>query len=259
MSTFKNAIAVLRLFTPGRAELSVTEAARSLSIPKSSMSRLLKAMLREGLLISVGNTPRYRLGHLVFEIACLHGRSTSVMESAEIALTDICNDTRQGGYISVLDGSDILVLRVFRASEPLRVVTPLGTRLSAYETANGRAILARMSEAQIRALYPPVLKPRSSNSPQKIDELLRVIDQVRAQGWAESLDESVPGVGSVAVSLFDPENEETIGICVSFPAHSIEKAERRRYAHMLSTAACNIAQPVDTFWSKIKRSQAVAA
>ena len=258
MTTFSNAVAVLRLFTPQRAELSVTEVSRLLKMPKSSASRLLRAMRQEGLLTGVGTTPRYRLGHLLFEIACLHGRSTSVMEAAEIALTDICNDTRQGGYISVLDGPDILVLRVCRASEPLRVVTPLGTRLSAYESANGRAILARMSDEAVRALYPGPFRPRSPNSPQSIDELLRALEQVRRVGWCESMDESVAGVGSVAISLVDAENEETLGVCVSFPAYTIGKAERRRYAGMLTSAAKRIA-PADPLWAKIKNAQVVAA
>jgi IclR family transcriptional regulator, KDG regulon repressor len=258
MTTFSNAVAVLRLFSPERDELSVTEVSRLLKMPKSSASRLLRAMRQEGLLIGVGTTPRYRLGHLLFEIACLHGRSTSVMEAAEIALTDICNDTRQGGYISVLDGADILVLRVFRANEPLRVVTPLGTRLSAYETANGRAILARMRDEEVRALWPGPFKPRSPNSPQSIDELLRALDQVRCTGWCESMDESVAGVGSVAIGLVDPENHETLGVCVSFPAYIIGKAERRRYATMLTSAAKRIA-PTDAFWAKIKNTQVIAA
>lgn len=258
MTTFSNAIAVLRLFSPERAELSVTEVAKLLKMPKSSSSRLLKAMKNEGLLITIGNTARYRLGHLLFEIANLHGRSTSVMEAAEMALTDICSDTRQGGYISVLDGADILVMRVFRASEPLRVVTPLGTRLSAYESANGRAILARMSDEQVRALHPGPFTPRSANSPQSIDELLRALDQIRRTGWCESMDESVAGVGSIAISLFDPEIDETLGVCVSFPAYAVGKPERRRYAAMLVSAAKRIA-PADPFWFKVKDIQVVAA
>lgn len=258
MTTLANAVEVLRLFSQERPELSVTEVARLLKLPKSSSSRLLKAMRENGLLAGVSGTPRYRLGNLLFEIACLHGRSTSVMEAAEIALTDICKDTRQGGYISLLDGSDILVLRVFRASEPLRVVTPLGTRLPAYETANGRAILARKTDEAVRALYPEPLQPRSANSPQSIDELLRALDQIRRIGWCESADESVAGVGSVAISLFDPESNETIGVCVSFPAFAIGKAERRRYAAMLTSAAKRITRD-DPFWDKIKVTQVIAA
>src|ERR1700752_4023031 len=66
MSTLANAVAVLRLFASDRVELTVTDVARALDMPKSSVSRLLKSMRDAGLLTGAGAgaAPRYRLGNL---------------------------------------------------------------------------------------------------------------------------------------------------------------------------------------------------
>ena len=250
MSTLSNLVAVLRLFSAERPELSVTDVARLLGMPKSSTSRLLKSMLREGLLASVGNTPRYRIGHLFFEVSRLYDHSSTLMDVADAALSGICQETRHGGYISLLDGADVLVLRILRGSEPLRVITPLGSRSPAFATSTGRVLLARFSDDAVRALHPNGLAPPSPNAPQTIKDLLRRLQRIRQVGWCEAIDEAIPGVGSVAVSVADPTNAETLALCVSFPAHIVPELERRRFALLLSEQAKRIAsQFEDAFWT----------
>jgi IclR family KDG regulon transcriptional repressor len=260
MSALSNAVSILRLFSAERSELSVTEVARLLGMPKSSASRLLKTMLREGLLASVRSTPRYRLGHLFFEVSRLYGHDSTLMDLTDAALDAICRETRHGGYISLLDGSDVLVLRVFRGTEPLRVVTPLGSRSPAFATSTGRTLLARLSEETVRALHPKPLAPPSPSAPQTLEELLERLDQIRRVGWCEAIDEAVPGVGSVAVSVADAGNAETLAFCVSFPAQMVPELERRRLAGLLTQAAKRIAAQLDDgFWADMKSPQVVAA
>src|SRR5262245_62823000 len=123
-------------------------------MPKSSASRLLKSMLREGLLANVGATPRYRVGHVFFEISRLYGQNSTLMDLADQALGEISREARHGGYISILDSADVLVLRVHVGLETLRVVTPLGSRMPAFATATGRTLLARLSNEAVKALHP---------------------------------------------------------------------------------------------------------
>ena len=260
MSSLSNSVAVLRLFTTERTELSVTEVSRDLAMPKSSASRLLKAMLQERLLANVPKTPRYRIGHLFFEISRLYGRRSTLMDLASSTLHAICRETRHGGYISMLDGADVLVLRVYLGPEPLRVVTPLGSRMPAFATSTGRTLLARLGNEAIKALHPRPLTPPSANGPQTLDDLLRSVEQVRRVGWCEAIDEGVPGVASVAVTIADAQSGDALAFCQSFPAHLVSELERRRLASVLTDAAREIATQVDdAFWNKMKPQHVAAA
>src|SRR5258708_30023949 len=69
MNTVDNVARVLRLFTPERGVLSVTEVAQQLGLPKSSTSRLLKAMAEAGLLASARSKPGHPVGNLIFQTA----------------------------------------------------------------------------------------------------------------------------------------------------------------------------------------------
>lgn len=264
MSTLSNTTAILRLFTPDRLEISVTDVSRILGMPKSSASRLMKSMREEGLLARMDISPRYKVGNLLFEISRLYRLNSSLIDMVDDAMKAICRETGHTGYISILDGADVLVIRMHQGTHALRVFTPLGQRAAAFATANGRSLLARLTDAEVRALHAQGLAPPSPRSPQSIDELLAALDLARRCGWAEANDEAIPGVGSVAVSVADPETGETIGFCVSYSASNMGAGEKNRIVNLLTAAARRIALRFDDrFFTQFMRvvpgSGAIAA
>lgn len=214
-------------------------------MPKSSASRLLKAMLQQGLLSRMANSPRYKVGNLLFEISQLYRLNSSLIEAVDETMKAVCRETGHTGYVSILDGAEVLVIRMHQGSHALRVFTPLGQRAPAFATANGRTLLARLADERVRALHVDGIVPPSPNSPQSIDELLSVLDQIRRSGWAEANDEAIAGVGSVAASVADPETGETIGFCVSYPVSNIAAVEKNRIVSLLTAAARRIALRFD--------------
>ncbi len=260
MTTLANAVSVLRLFSADRVEISVTDVSRLLGMPKSSTSRLLKAMREAGLVANAGSTPRYRVGHLLFEVARLHRVNSTLVGLTDTYLAAICRESGHTGYVSILDGPDVLVIRLHPGTHALRVVTPLGSRAPAFATATGRTLLARLGTEEIRALYREPLVPPSPNAPQSLSELMSALDEVRRRGWCEAVDEAIPGVGSIAVSVADAENAETLSFCLSYSASLVPEAEKRRMIGMLTAAARDIGAKLDDpFWLSPKPASSMAA
>ena len=202
-------------------------------------------MLNEGLVARMENSPRYKVGNLLFEISRLYRLNSSLIDVADGALKAICAETGHTGYISVLDGADVLVIRMHQGTHALRVFTPLGRRAPAFAAANGRTLLARLPEERVRALHAEGLGSVWPNSPQSLDDLVKALDDVRRCGWAEANDEAVSGVGSISSSVADPESGEALGMCISYPVSNITAAERTRIVSLLTGAARRIALRFD--------------
>lgn len=257
MSTLENAISILRLFNSERDELTVTEAARLLNMPKSSVGRLLTNMRDLGLLDGSGRQPRYRIGPLFFEISQQYRLRSSLIEKAESVMTGLCSETGHTGYVSILQGTEVLVMRVRPGSHALRVVTPPGQRLPACETAIGRSLLARLPVERVRALYPKGLSSLKPNSPQSLEDLLKSLATVRRRGWAESLDEAVPGVGSTSIAVEDCVDHEMVGICLTYSA-SVQKSEKIEMAQLLVQAGRELGLQIgDTFWTALGNGKSI--
>ena len=196
----------------------------------------------------VGNALRYRIGTLLFQIGRLHRQNSTLISLVDPALAEICQETGHTGYVSMLDGTELLELRMHPGRQALRVVTPLGSRAPAFATANGRVLLARLSDEEVTALHPGLLVPPSPTAPETMPDLLARLAQIRRTGWCEAIDEAIPSVHSVE----DAENAETLAFCLSFSAPQVAEIELQRIITMLTEAARRVAERVDdALWRSV--------
>jgi DNA-binding IclR family transcriptional regulator len=119
------------------------------------------------------------------------------------------------------------VLYVIEERAPGRppLVTDVGVRLPAHLTASGRAILAALPAAQVRALFPnraAFAKPRtdpadrSSTSPATPSALRAVLSETRQRGYAVEDGAVTPGFASVASAVLDHNGHPAASVAVTF-------------------------------------------
>lgn len=107
---------VLRVFSQGRSDLSVTEVAQELGIPKSSASRLLKDMHDAGLLMRAGNSLRYRVGPLLFEAGRSYRANSTLIRVAGEHIAKLSARTGIPPTYRSWMGRTCCVSRCFRAA-----------------------------------------------------------------------------------------------------------------------------------------------
>jgi DNA-binding IclR family transcriptional regulator len=241
VTTLASVAAVLRCFSEVRTELTVTDVAALLPAPKSTVSRLLRAMRDTGFIESVGETKRYRPGVMLFEAGHVYRRASSLVARADDVVKTVSAQVGHSGYVSVRDGLDVVGLTYHPGSHVLRVATPIGRRLSAFASATGRTLLARLSDDEVQRLYPTLPPPPSPNAPQTVEELLARLAQVRREGFAESNDEANRGVAAIAVAVGDPDTREAVSLCMTFPSAIITAGERDAIIQGLLIGAKHIA------------------
>jgi DNA-binding IclR family transcriptional regulator len=232
---------VLRCFSADRHELTVTEVSALLSLPKSNVSRLLRAMRDAGFLETVGATKRYRPGALMVELGQVYRRASSLLDRADAVVARVSAEVGHTGYVSVRVGLEVMALTDHAGTNVLRVASTIGRRLEAFASATGRTLLARLGDDEVRQLYAKSFVPPSPTAPQNIDELLTRLEQVRRDGYAESNDEANRGVGGIAVAVGDPETGEEVSLCITFPVATITSAEREVIINGLMQGAREIA------------------
>jgi DNA-binding IclR family transcriptional regulator len=245
MSALDNAIEILRCFSPAQPEISNADVIRLTGKPKSSTSRLLRQLKECGLLEQDAVTRRYRPGLLLFELGRLHRTESDFVAVTEARLRAVCARTGHTGYIAVLDGAEQVVLRVVGGSNPLQVVTPPGVRAPAYATSNGRAMLARLRDTEIRSRLPKPLPVISPSAPRNATDLMARIGEIRRTGYSESSNETLPGVGSLGFALSRRDSAETIGVALSYPSHTTPADERARLWQALHAMAVELGRLVD--------------
>ncbi len=241
MSALSNAVLILRWLRHHGPEAGVSEVAQALDLPKSTASRVLKDMAAHGLLERDPATARYRVGILLLEVGRHYAAGQPLVEAADTVMAELTRRTGHATGISQLDGTEIVVLRSRAGTRPLRVVTPPGNRGPAWATSTGRCLLARLDDAEIATRFRTFPRPLLPAAPRSLAALMDRLRQVRAVGWEEAEEESMPGVGAVSVAVADPRTDEAVALYFAFSALHVDRRERRELVTQLRDHAAQLA------------------
>lgn len=230
MSILGNVQRVLALFAAGATDLSFTEAATQLDLPKSSTSHLLNQMARYGLLDQHPATRRYRPGALLGQAAHAAYASSALDDACREVLERLSARSGLTAYLSTLSGHETVVLQRLNGHFPVQVLSSPGSRRDATGTAMGRALLSRLSEPERTALFgtdaAAPLPPTSQSGSARVGELAQCLADVAQARHAVVVDGAMPGIGAIAAAVRSPLDGELRGLCISFvsglqadPAH----------------------------------------
>ena len=113
-------------------------------------------------------------------------------------------------------------------------------------TASGRAVLAGLPAAQVRALFPDAsaFVDRHDVGPRSLAELRRLLAQVRERGYASEDGEVTPGFASVAAAVHDHAGRPVAGAAVTFPAEQVDESARTDLAHQVGKAAAELTRRI---------------
>jgi DNA-binding IclR family transcriptional regulator len=211
---------VLRFLASQPEPTSIDRIMRACGLPRSSAYHLLTAMAEEGFVVHLPEEHRWGLGVAAFEVGSGYTRQEPLQRIARRLLADVADRTRQSAHLAVLHGRDVLYVVEERAPGRPPLVTDVGVRLPAHLTASGRAILAALPAAQVRALYPDAASfvQRHGTGPRTLSQLRTLLADTRQRGFATEEGEVTPGLSSVAAAVLDHNGHPVAGLALTFAA-----------------------------------------
>jgi DNA-binding IclR family transcriptional regulator len=235
----RQALLVLQALARAPGPVPAAALARDLALPRSTVYALLTELCTAGFVVHLPEERRYGLGVSAFEIGSAYMRQEPLARLARPVLARLVEVVGHSAHLAVLHGREVLYVVEERAPGRARLVTDVGVRLPAQLTASGRAVLAGLSAAQLRALFPDeaAFVERHGAGPRSPAELRRLLAQVRAAGYAGEDGEVTPGLASVAAAVHDHTGRPVAGAAVTFPAEEVDEPARRQLARRVSAAA----------------------
>jgi DNA-binding IclR family transcriptional regulator len=221
------ALRVLRYLAAQPDPVSLDRLAGALGLARSTAYHLLNAMIEEGFVVHLPEEHRYGLGVAAFEVGSGYARQAPLQRITRRHLASLVDTTGHSAHLAVLHGRDVLYVLEERAPGRPPLVTDVGVRLPAHLTASGRAILAALPPAQVRALYPDrtAFVDRHGTGPASLSALRSVLTETRQRGYAEELGEVTPGFASVAAAVLDHNRHPVAGVAVTFEADAVTDRE----------------------------------
>ncbi len=203
---------------------------RAVGLPRSSAYHLLNAMIAEGFVTHLADEHRYGLGVAAFEVGSGYSRQGPLQRIARRPLAALVDETGQSAHLAVSHGTAVLYVVEERAPGRPPLVTDVGVRLPAHLTASGRAILAALPAAQVRALFPDrdAFVDRHGVGPTSLSALRLLLSETRQRGYAVERGEVTPGLASVAAAVLDHNGHPVAGVAVTYADGEADEAALSR-------------------------------
>lgn len=233
------AVAVLRLLAAHPEPVGAAVVARELGLPRSTAYQLLAALAAAGLVTHLPEERGYGLGVGVFELGSAYLRHEPLERLSRPLLARLVEQVGETAHLGVLHGRETLYLLKEQPRGAATLVTAVGVRLPAHLTASGRAMLAHLPAAQVRALFPDAraFVDRTGRGPRRLSELRWQLADERTRGWVEEDGEVTEGMASVAAPVFDHQARPVAAVGVTFVAADHPSGDRRRLAAAATDAA----------------------
>lgn len=212
------ALRVLRFLAAQPGPVPLDRIRQACELPRSTAYHLLTAMAEEGFVVHLTDERTWGLGVAAFEVGSGYTRQAPLQRLARRPLAALVDTTGLNAHLAVLHGRDVLYVLEERPPGRPPLVTDVGVRLPAHLTASGRALLASLPAAQVRALYPDrtAFADRTGLGPQTPSGLRAVLQETRQRGFATEDGEVTTGFASVAAAVIDHNGHPAAGVAVTY-------------------------------------------
>jgi IclR family transcriptional regulator, pca regulon regulatory protein len=237
VASLEKGLLVIEAFDASRPRLTLSDVAKLTGITRAAARRYLLTLTRLNYADFDGRyftlSPRIlRLGYAYLSSASLSARVQPFLEQ-------ISEGTGESSSAAILDGDDIVYIARSATRRIMSIGLGVGSRLPAYCTSLGRAILAYQPEEAIEAYLRRVrMEARTPKTVTDKTEFRAVLEATRAQGYALVNEELEFGLRSIAVPVIQKSGQVTIALNLSAQAGRVSADEmRERFLPSLSAAS----------------------
>lgn len=232
IQVISRAASILRVLKETQSGMSLSKIASRVGLPRSTVQRITSALAEEGFVISDPNGRGLRLGP---ELSSLAGATEyNIVEHCRLLLNELTQKTGETTDLAVMRGIGMVFLDQVPGTHRLTTVSHVGEVFPLTTTANGKACLAQLSDADAMKLARNEWERNGMAT--DIAAFLRELEAVRVSGLAYDLDEHSTGVSAIGFAFTDW-GGQLHAISVPVPSSRFSKQKKNIEAALLETAA----------------------
>jgi IclR family KDG regulon transcriptional repressor len=230
LSSVANAMRVVKAFSDDEYEIGISNLARRLALPKSTVHRLASTLIDAEFLEKNPETGAYRLGLALFDLGMLVRRKMNFVTEARPYLRALMERTGESVHLTILDHASVLYVNNIASPQAIRMQSNLGARVPAHCCSEGKALLAFRPAAVVDSVIAAGLAartPKTIVAPQRLRDELAL---VRGRGYALDDEELEIGLRAAAAPIRDHRGDVIAAVSIAGPVQRVSKKALQRFA-----------------------------
>jgi DNA-binding IclR family transcriptional regulator len=221
--------------------MTLADIARAADLDRSATQRLVYTLETLGYLKRIEGTRNYGLSSKVLQFSHSYLKANELIDKASPYLLDMSRNLGETCNLHELDGHEVVFVARFPGRHLIHIDFVIGSRLPAYFTASGIAILSALPEEVRQDLLKRTrLEPLTPYTITDPDELQEQVQVAAMRGYSIQINQSVMGDISVAAPIIDEHGRAVAAVNISVPTTRWTKeraeAELVQHVHVAATS-----------------------
>ena len=244
IQVLERCFSVLEAIAENQGEASLAVLGRSLSIPHSTIHRILSSLMNLGYVEQNQQNGHYCLGLKLLSLSNVVLEKLDLRSVAKQYMNDLRQKTGETVNLVVLDGDEVVYIDKAESQATVRVFSLIGRRAPVNTTGAGKVLLAEMAQLDIiNILRRKGMRRLTKNSITEMSIFLDVLEKVRKQGYAIDDEECEIGARCIAAPVRNHKGRIIAALSLSSPTSRLTNErikelipEIQKYALELSKA-----------------------
>jgi DNA-binding IclR family transcriptional regulator len=223
--------------------LALSELADELGVAKSTLHRVCSVLVDRGWVVRDGEG-RFELGIRAIGLGARSSELPIVTAFRGVA-AGLLTRHDETVCLAVLDRGESVYVALEETSQPVRLVTHVGSRTPAFASASGRVLLAGWSAAGVKAEYGgrPLVTPTGRRL-RSVEELHEILATVRERGCAENREETALGLHAFSVPVANGAGAVLAALTICVPTARMTEERREAIVDDLLSAGARLSSEV---------------
>ncbi|MGH3345254.1 MAG: IclR family transcriptional regulator [Carbonactinosporaceae bacterium] len=240
MQNVVNALRVLEEVAT-RQPVGVSELARLLRLPKSSVQRSLRTLHAAGWIRPVGSElTRWAPTTKALHVGRHAASELSLRDAAVPVMEELRRRTEETVHLMVPEGDTMVLIERLETPKPVRIIIPLGGSAPIHASSNGKAVLANSPTGEIERALAGALPRYTDTTIVRHDELLAELSAIRTRGYAVNSGEWRSDIAAVAAAILGAEGQPIASLSISTPINRMPEDAKPAYGRLVHDAAGRI-------------------
>jgi DNA-binding IclR family transcriptional regulator len=217
-NSLEKALQVLLAFSADQPAWGVRELSTHLGFSPSTVLRMLQTLKSGDFVRQDPETRQYRLGNVYFRFMDILQSTHTVNRAATIFMKQLMSHTQETVHLNIIDKTERLCIDSIESTQFLKGVMPIGSRSPLHAGASSKCLLAFSPKDLIeKYISQGSLAPITRDTITDPALLRQELTKIRVQGYATSIGERTPGLGSVSAPIRDYRGYALASISLAIP------------------------------------------
>lgn len=220
VESLRKGLEILEAFASHGPQMTLPEITKISGMPKASAYRFLQTLITLDYIHYFPNSRTYRLGPKVMSLGFSVLGAEEIGTVSQPYLEELSEKIDENVNLGILDGSDVVYIIRIKRRRILGIDLSIGSRLSAYNTAIGQAILAFTDPQKQDSIIQKLVQNRELHDEigSAGEKLKDTLGQIKSQGYSLADDEYITGLRSIGVPIF--KGNGTVEAAINVPVFS---------------------------------------